>query len=51
MAHSRFRKTERKARALCITPLGHRILRAVERGTYKFSTQSRPKRAKGRKHD
>ena len=40
MVLSRLRKTERKVRALRITPLGYRILKTVENGTYKFSTHA-----------
>ena len=40
------RKPKDKARSIVITALGHRILRAVERGTYKFWEQSKQKRGK-----
>ena len=34
-----FTVTETKRRTLVITPLGRKVLRQVERGTYQFKTQ------------
>ena len=34
-----FTVTNPRARTLVITPLGHKVLRQVERGTYQFKTQ------------
>jgi hypothetical protein len=42
-SHTAKRVSGVKARAVVITPLGHRILRAVERGTYKFGCMGRPR--------
>ena len=37
-----------KTRAVVITPLGYKILRAVEKGTYKFAKAKRTIRAGSR---
>lgn len=43
------KRTRGISRALVITPKGYAILRAVERGTYKFGGMGRPKKRRGRR--